>query len=251
VRLDCSTPESALDSLGTVLGLQEAELRRFATRELDWGHPELFEGRVLLNAFGLTDDTVPQPDAVRWFHATRVPRGTDFAVGILPFNRAYDEVIWPSLRALGEGMVGADKWAEFAAGLSTSKSTDAHRLYLKRRDGGLWQGPFAHLLRQRAVEGYELPDHRTYTVAPEMVEELAREFEDRFHLPLLEAYQATTGPCIVSFTQENPDRDVIGKALGYVYLSLRAEDPPRWCDPCFSGRGEAVPKAIIDDIVWL
>jgi hypothetical protein len=158
-------------------------------------------------------------------------------------------MIRPRLQALGERIVGADEWAKFEAGLSTSQSSDAQRLWLKRRDAG-WRGPFAHLLRHRAMQGFEPPRHRSYTVAPEVVEEICREFTDRFQQSLLEPFQAATVPCVVSFTQAQPPQCAIGNALAYVYFALRGEELPDWSDTTFSGYGHAVPKSDFDDIVW-
>lgn len=248
MRLDCSTLESALNSVAAVLGLSEAALREFAARDLDWGQGQLDGRHVVLAALGYIEETAAQPQSVRWFHATRVPVGTDFAAGILPFDRAYEEMIRPLLRALGEGMVGADEWGRFEAGLAASKSKDAERLRLKRRYAD-WQGPFAHLLRHRAMQGFEPPLHRSYTEAPEVVEEICREFTAKFQLSLLEPFQAATARCVVSFTQAQPPLSAIGNALSYVYFSLRGEKLPDWCDTTFSGYGHAVPKAEIDDIV--
>jgi hypothetical protein len=247
--LDCSSPETALDTSAHLLDVPDSVLRDLSTRELDWAQAQETEGDVLVRHLGFSLHSVPQPDSVRWFHATRVPKDTTFAEGILPFSSAY-EVMWRLLEQLAQDIVGSSGWESFKDGLRHSHTNAAQRLRLKRKDE-VWQGPFAHLVRDRAIKGYEPPFHRSYTVCPEVVEEVSREFEEQFGISILERYQKMTKPCIVSFRRGGAPKRVVGDALGYLYFSLRGEDVPAWCDTVFSGKGETVPKAQIDAIEWL
>jgi hypothetical protein len=131
--LDCSSPETALDSSARLLDVRDSVLLDLSTRDLDWAQAQETEGDVLLRHLGFSLQSVSQPDSVRWFHATRVPKDTTFPEGILPFSSAY-EVMWRLLEQLAQDIVGARGWESFKDGLRHSHTNAAQRLRLKRKD---------------------------------------------------------------------------------------------------------------------
>lgn len=88
LSLDCHNTDSALTSLGTLLSIDRrrlrAALKSFSFSEFEASligscYPPL---QVLWNQIVGPGTAPPIPDLVCWFHATRVPPGTDFAEGI-------------------------------------------------------------------------------------------------------------------------------------------------------------------------
>jgi hypothetical protein len=122
---------------------------------------------------------------------------------------------------------GAGRASKTASDIHTQTLRSGFDLSVRMKSG---KGPFAHLVRDRAITGYELPFHRAYTVCPEVVEGVSREFEERFGISILERYRKMTAPCIVSFRRGGAPKRLVGDALGYLYCSLRGEDVPAWCD---------------------
>jgi hypothetical protein len=93
VTLDCSNQDTAFASLTQLLAVSEADLRQFSKHDVNWHHPELTEGSLMLASLGFDEESVPQPETVRWFHATRVPKDTTFEEGIIPFDSAVEKVL--------------------------------------------------------------------------------------------------------------------------------------------------------------
>ena len=88
--LDCSTSADALQSVSALLSTTPSVLReKWRTFSPDDPCYEsvALENRLLLH-LGYEPNRLPNPSAIRWFHATRALPGTDFQDGILPTMQA-------------------------------------------------------------------------------------------------------------------------------------------------------------------
>jgi hypothetical protein len=124
--LDCSSPETALDSSARLLDAPDSVLRDLSTRELEWAQAQDRGRRSFATPGGFLSTPCPSL-------SNSSPR---------------------TLAVQGTGR---------ASKTASDIYTQTRRGFYKRKDE-VWQGPFAHLVRDRAIKGYEPPFHRSYTV---------------------------------------------------------------------------------------
>lgn len=255
VRLDCSSVESATDSLAQLFRISPDEIRdRCKAYPVDWHHDELAPEDQIARTFGYRgaegETQLPQPAEIRWFHATRVPLGTTFEDGLLPTLRAV-ELLWSALEEPGIRLIGRRRWTSYRRTLQESGGMLPEEFAAKNLIDG-W-GPFAFLVREAALSGRTdaVGGHKDFTRAPECLEYVFEDFERRFGKSLDAEYQTISGPCLVSFIQPGTHRGAVRAALCYVYYAAWDLGQATWCNACFSGDNKPVPRASIHSVEWL
>lgn len=233
--LDCSSIDSARASLASLLGMREGELRR-RLRAISIPADEE-PVSALATGFAGSEEALPLPSAVRWFHASRVTDAECFArAGILTKAEVAGR-LRPTLEALARGLTR--RGAYLNEGSASAKRTIND------------EGPFAFLIRTVAVQASGAT--HDYTGAPELVEDLSGELLGGNCGLLVERFQRSSKPCIVSFRGAG-ERHHVARALWYVYLvelGEQEEDAASAANTCYDGEGVAVPVGDIVDVEWL
>jgi hypothetical protein len=243
--LDCSSVEVAKASVAVVVQMSvsdlTARLESFDSDSYLRDHPdEVFDYETVLafHVVGRGRTAVSHPDEIVWFHATRVPRDTNFrSRGLLPLKACISDLhehVTSIARELGiERNVGET---------SGSYAAKLNRLNI--------QGPSASLLMDAAVNPGST--HRNFLESPEIVEDIAREiagFEPANDI--LNRYRESTEACVVSFRSREARPDVVSRTLAYLHSSMRGGSDPVFWNTCFDGAGQAVPPADIVDVQWI
>ncbi len=241
-RLDCTSIDTTLVSLGRLVGQEAIKLRELLgkfnyTPELGVRLPY---GEAAFRAIsgGVASENFV-PDEVVWFHATRVPPSTDFiSTGLLPLKDCLVGITSTVQKIVddlgGPTRNGSDGYA-FSYGFKLNS--------LDR------QGPNAFLLRDAAV--HPSPTHCTFHDAPEIVKDLAQELGGGREAEILKAYKELCAPCIVKFVSRKQRSRVCTFAAAYLYAHLIGDDEPSSHGTYFDGGGRAVPPSDILEIEWL
>jgi hypothetical protein len=115
--------------------------------------------------------------------------------------------------------------------------------------GGLWEGPFAFLVRDAAVG--KVGGHNDFTAMPECLADTHDDFEEVFHRPLRLAFRSGTRSCVVTFTTRDDYPGAVRAAASYAYRSLRHLGHDTSANACFDVGGNSIPHGAIDEIQWL
>ncbi len=244
--------EDAISALSNLFGIPRDPFKATIGQcQIKWGHPSVPPEDQVLRYLGYEDvDDLPGPTAIRWFHATRAPAGTSFEEGLLPSVAALPK-LWRSLGAVAvnAGWTTAVGWMEYQREFETSD----RRYALQFRPKGMspeFGGPFAFLVRDAALGQHDV--HKDFTrIPPESLEDISRDFEEKYEHPLLKAYQAATKPCIVIFTRPGDWYGAVRAALNFVHRSVLGLEQTLDCNTSFNGTGHVVPASWIDHVEWL
>jgi len=248
VHLDCSSPDSTLQSLAAILRLPPQEIHnRIHNFDLDEffirnpNHP-VAPSKVVLERIAGPNASLDAPHTISWFHATRVPRNATFSEGIQPLNIRLEH-IWRFLGQLASEWVTPGEWSQFRANLGGSGE---FQYYLKTGEPVHW-GPHAFLVRDVPLQVSETCNH-DYLAGPEIVEDICQSFIDRFGQNLIGLFRAATCPCLVKFTSTIQRPDAVTCALYYLYCHFWDDGFPIDANTCFDGEGQTIPKEDIVDI---
>jgi hypothetical protein len=240
--LDCHDLDTALASLGGLLSTDphqlEAALRGFAFCEFEaamWRSPYPAREVVWDRIVG-QEIAPPTPPLVYWFHATRVPPGTDFREGLQPLPERL-----PRIKQLLSTL--ADQLDPAKTPLGPWKHPGWHYT-LKISSPSEW-GPDASLVRD-AIIHCTSPTRDYLAAGPEIVEDIAAMVAGDRALLLVEAFRNATRPCIVKFRSTKPREDVVQVALFYAYSTLWGQEQCIETNTCFAGEGRTIP---VEDIV--
>lgn len=210
--LDCSTFETTRETVSQITGVPaEAMTDMLRSLRLDESSVLSRGEQTALAVFG-TLGTVPQPDCVCWFHATRIRRGTTFHDGLLPTNG-----MWPrleaQLRELADqhGLCPESEWEHLPR-----IGSNASRLAWKAGAGSFDKGPHGFLMRDTILNPGRTPV-ADYTETPEIVREMCYSIPAVIGIPLLKLYQDITCRAIVKFQSSLLVRGTIEAALRYLY----------------------------------
>lgn len=229
--LDCSSSNQAIASMSELLGISSDDLRRNA-KHLNIARADL-----------------PQPSAIRWFHATRTVDGVTFDDGLLPANAALPK-LWQSLGSIASKWTTAADWESYRDDFERSDRRFPQQ-FRRKRDAPGWEGPFAFLVRDAALNRHGC--HKDFTRICEALEDVCLDYEELYGHPLREVYEAATKPCLVTFTLPAPVcdwRSAVKAALKYVRSSVVGVEPDLESNANFNGRGQAVPRSYIDIVEW-
>lgn len=250
--LDCRCFQSALNSCASILGAPPEVLLR-ALREFEydavpesdrrrWPYEELLP-KYVCGVVGRAQ--LPSPQVIHWFHATRVPPGTEFREGILPSSRRLDS-IWALLGTLASEWSSPSEWEHFRGSMDGPGAREYHLRTSSRVD----DGPHAFLVRDAILHPEQLRSH-DYLRMPEIIQDICTSYHHRYQHPLYDRARQATRPCIVTFRSSSPWPDALAAALMYVHRVVRREDLFLHCNTCFDGKGGAVPPVDIVRLEWL
>ncbi len=244
--LDCQSADSALKSLCTLLCMRKTQL----TAALGNLSPSNFEDAcnyapartVLWDRFVGSGKPPPIPEVVYWFHATRVPPGTDFRDGIQPLDQRLP-MIKRFLKTLAREL-------RLPSPGSSARQTDgAFQYQLKTNDRMHW-GPWGFLVRDAIVQRAD--ETHDYLKAPEIVEDLSQMIMGKKNaLLLIEEFQKRTQPCIVKFRSTAPRQDVANVALSYCYHAHWGLGQSLQTNTSFDAEAQVIPFSDIVGIEYL
>lgn len=233
--LNCETSDTALSSLGKILGVVPGTLLdRMRSAKIDVNDQADEVEEKLATQF--LPETVGLEFSVCWFHGTRLHRShTLLTEGLLPMH-----IVEPRLRSLlqtlGTGMErrGNNPFA-------TSKTfKPAH------------EGPFGMLCRTAVVRPAGL--NGNYIFHPELVDDIAGELLGENFRSLTDRFASESTTCVVHFLGP-PTESTLNKALRYVYeTQIEGRDDVEAAassNACFDGGGEIISPSRILKIAFL
>jgi hypothetical protein len=252
MTLDCTSLESATNSLSQLLGKTGREFRACLREiQLRWSE-DVAPNQQLAHHLGFADRfAYPEPDDIIWFHATRLPAGGSLPDGLLPTSLVEPKV-WDFLGSLATRWLTGAEWERYKAtfydGARPHPRIIAGKRLLERSDG-----PFAFLVRDAAlgrVTGASRV-HKDFTAVPELIEDICLDFQEVYSKSLLTAFRSETLRCLVVFKRPGDWRGAVSAALMYVYLSVHEIGQNLDSNANFNGKGRFVPPSWITDIDWL
>lgn len=246
--LDCSSVDTAAESLCRLLRLSRADLdSRVADIDVDWNHDNTSPEDQVLIQFGVDPNAPPAPTAVRWFHATRALPGTTFAEGLLPTVAALPKM-WEALGTCARRWLSDAAWIEYQQSFSRANRRFAAQFRRKHMAPG-WEGPFGFLVKDAALQKHN--SHKDFTRLCETMEDICADFEEVHGFPLRQAYEEVSRRCLVVFRSLGERHGTVRAAANYVFRSLRGIECGLHCNTNFSGEGKPVPFSLIDGVEWL
>jgi hypothetical protein len=251
VVLDCASYQTALVSLSRVFGVSDLvdHIRRFSAQTPD--DTDLVgrtRGEALFAFLSDLHGAPAMPGRTRWFHATRVPRDTDFSDGLLPRSLALPRV-WRCLGTLAREWISSDEWQKFEKDYPRRAPTaSASHMWL----GASADGPYAFLVRHHALNACVIGHRDFLALLPEGVEDICRTFDGEPDGRLRKGYLRMTAPCVVTFTVDGSDEKCLAGALGYLEACVSGR--PQTTNDCwyyYSPGGTAIPRSAIDRVHWV
>lgn len=246
-ELDCTDFETTLASVSRACSMSSenlvALLKSIATSP-DADELPIWE-RVVLEMCG-TRDSVPVPDSVCWFHATRVPIGTRFEEGLLPTSLVQPRIDAELCAlAIRLGLCKQKEWSTISR-----SGPAAHRLRWKRANRPIDDGPHGFLVREVVLhrEGLAIPD---YFASPEITSEICRSLPKRIGAPLLAAYTGERYPVLVKFRSRLQLKGPMATALNYLHTKLTSDSLSLRCSRGFCGGGIPISREDLIEISFL
>jgi len=255
--LDCTSHETALASVSKILQVTQTELADgLATIRWDdddeiapgMKYPDLWNRcrrewltQVLPEELGCEERL--EDFGTCWFHATRIPKTTDYGVhGLLP-NQDVQSVLLDVLKTMfkEEGLPGS--WDT----LSTSAEKS---MVLTARHDPDDNGPHGWLVREYLLQGGA--EGRGYLEIPEYVALFCRAMPG-VGSQLEDLYKAKTHQGIVKFrvVQRRFRNLALQTAVWYLHRKAHGNGLDRSCAQGVSCNGKAVPPEDVFPIEWL
>jgi hypothetical protein len=250
--LDCESRESTLNSLSAILHCSpvhlESTLRQFdlegylrANPRRDYAPRELVWNQVVgVNV------PVPIPDAIYWFHATRVLPATRFEEGLQPLGERVTKLTaFITKLAEQSGISISDSQGRNP---SLYREQGSYHYGAKVHDRRHW-GPYAFLVRDAILHRDSIT--HDYLATPEIVEDFAGLLAGDDAPQLLKRFRELTRPCIVKFVSTTARDDVVRVALYYLYREYWGLEQYTETNTCFDGEGQTVSRDAIVNIEFL
>jgi hypothetical protein len=243
VKLDCETPEIAMESLAEILRIDKVKLcnRIGGIKAGDFEvntSIEIDRWLPMLNFVAGREVVDISDGQTCWFHATRVKDLSSFREGIwsLPNNISR---IWTSLYSFVADVVSPEAWNDFR------RETVADNYGVGLREVfQCWmanEGPYAFLFPESALNPKDIGNH-DYFATSELVEWIAICFERKFRVSLHDRHHLATQPAFIKFWMPGIKAGHLGAALDYL-LHRSAGWSLSCLDPNFSADGEQIAPA--------
>jgi hypothetical protein len=242
--LDCESYESSLKSICDLYEATAADVTGFLWAvDLDKEHEkrmtsvsprdpltDLFE-----SCFGLPTRAFHQ---VHWFHLTRVPRGTDFAEGILPLHLV--------LKTIWQTVISIPTDARTKANLQKlEKKGLPDNFYGLKTQSPTHSGPYAVLVRESAFHARSMGNHN-YLAFPEIIEDICNGYQKEFGERIHERIATALKPCIVKFeTAEEDGNRLVTPVLSYCWHKVHNQKLGSGTHHDYNAGGIAIPNAAI------
>lgn len=236
--LDCSSIQSTITSLANLYEISEEQLL-VRLKTFSFKKVLLFEDELIEWISTEKDSTALIPDAIIWFHTTRIRREINFkATGLKPLYQCLPEIKQFIIQIV-------DKFGGYSPGGSEGFMMS----YCSKIKSLESQGPYAFSIRDAAFRSGR--NRCTFQDAPEIVKDLAQIHGGANEKLILEEYFLNTSPCIVKFINHSSRPDTVRYAAAYTYAFIHNEDDPASFHTCFDGQGHAIPPNEILDVEWL
>lgn len=234
--LDCTSTESAFESVSAILGIDSDGLREILQsvgaipRE---NEPKAF---VSQKVFSKISPPACSMSSI-WFHTTRVINPDSFTTeGIHPKSVMYLK-IYSLLKQLSQGM---KSFGDYPNSLSANAKESIND-----------EGPFAFLFRSVAVNAPGF--NHAYHKSPEIVEDIAGLLLGANYKELVEKYKVISQPCLVTF-HAKAENYVLESAIWYTYLIAIGHnvlEAAESANTCFDGKGISVPPKDVINVQLL
>jgi hypothetical protein len=244
--LDCENFDTCISSLSKILLLPSSTIIKklceinldeiYSTRTI-LDDPDKFLLKLFKEQYSVSTDYTSS----YWFHNSRVKRGTDFNKGILPLNLILKEIT-TFIDSLAQSIESSEVETEVA-----NTSNSSYHFATKTQDKTHW-GPYAYLVRQTAVQSPDM--FHDYLKTPEIVEDYIGCKYQNIRSQLEKKYSDNTISCIVKFKVDKNHEILIGKALYYLYLTIRSEELDINSNTCFDNNAEIVEAIFIHKIEY-
>jgi hypothetical protein len=108
-------------------------------------------------------------------------------------------------------------------------------------------GPFAFFFAETPLTPKDTGNH-DYLAISELADDIIRCFDREYSVRLRDRYRAATKPFLIKFKVQSIQAIHAGAALDYL-VHRKARWSMTCLDPCFSGKGNAIPPAEIVKII--
>ena len=119
-----------------------------------------------------------------------------------------------------------------------------------RTSDNFHDGPYAMLIRDTAFKSDEMGNH-DYLKVPEIIEDICIRFKEVYSHDLLEMYIKSTQSCIIKFVSDFANPDNISAAIYYLHNKIHHKDLSIYCNNCFDGEGNHIPRENILNVEFL
>ncbi len=244
VRLDCSSPDTALSTVAVALKASEGDVVSLL-EQVDSDNHRIFGQRhpflSLCQDAGLN---FTESMETVWFHLTRSCEPESFRGGIKPLGQVIDSM-WLALEPYALKHVSKSQWAEFRDHVDRRHDAYHADLYRKKCRESFHWGPYGILVRESAFCAEALCNH-DYLRVPEIIEDICICFRHSFAADLYSAYRKVAVPVIVKFWAPGLPDHALDAALAYLWLHRRREAPSFASNTCFDAGGAVVgPEQVI------
>jgi hypothetical protein len=160
-------------------------------------------------------------------------------------------MLWAALWKFAQQWISETEWLRCQSDFAVADQPFPTQFRQKSHllPGGLWEGPFAFLVRDAAVG--KVGGHNDFTAMPECLADTYDDFEEVFHRPLRLAFRSGTRSCVVTFTTRDDYPGAVRAAASYAYRSLRHLGHDTSANACFDVGVNPIPHGAIDEIQWL
>ena len=237
--LDCTSFETALQSVSHILGWREVELAdhltAFRYEQLPERERRQYSPRELLIRWVTkARSRMPTDHATCWFHVTRVLNDVTFSDGLVPLER---ERLIETLHkiAMRNGICHRDEWrALVTRGLGGETNQGKP---VRSPTTGRDAGPHGFLVKDWILLS---PAAQYYFEVPEFIREFCSAVGPAIGEPLCDEYRAESSRTLVKFCSSLPSPCALPSAICYLKEKVHDEELTDQCSCGFDGGGEAV-----------
>ena len=155
--LDCSSIESTISSLETILRLNSEDIQNAITSfncttySIEHPHDHRHLREILPDLLRDRGATACNPDVVYWFHGTRVLDVAPIrSFGLRPLHQQIEQ-IWEDLFRLAQPWISQEDWQAFRHQVETTDPLESSTRHRQRLNNTADGGPHAVLIRD-AIE---------------------------------------------------------------------------------------------------
>jgi hypothetical protein len=244
-RLDCTSVESAVNSLAAAAAVPSATVRGAIVEfeePCEWGLVDVREELPRQLLAGLPGSSWPlRFEECIYFHGTRTADAARFhREGIHPLGEQR-EALWDFLYTLVADDVDIEAWRAFRDSIERGTGPDHGDYYRGRLDRAV-SGPYAAVVRHCLLHPARI-GWGDYLGRVEVVMTLGRAFFATSGIDLEARFNDATEPYVVTFRSQRITPSAVSAAFWYAYEWLRDGELSGNTDVSFRGEGSGIPAA--------